>query len=160
MTLAGPSMAPLLTPLRAGAVVVLSHCPAPAQSPGICPGVLQCPAYTAGGDSRKPVTCGPPRYPPAKPRGALERNRRPRCVLTCTLFMVSLHPGYHDPLNSIHYHMPRIDDGAAPGGVLSSVSGQSDWMPILEGWSWEVPAQRRKPEPGPLLRGVSSDNLP
>jgi hypothetical protein len=69
-----------LTPLRAGAVVVLSHCPAPAQSPGICPGVLQCPAYTAGGDSRKPVTCGPPRYPPAKPRGALERNRRPRCV--------------------------------------------------------------------------------
>ena len=38
----------------------------------------------------------------------------------CTLFMVSLHPGYHDPLNSIHYHIPRIDDGKADGAVLLS----------------------------------------
>src|SRR5262245_19651768 len=28
----------------------------------------------------------------------------------CTLFMVSLHPGYHDPPNSIHYHILRSDD--------------------------------------------------
>src|SRR5215475_979952 len=50
----------------------------------------------------------------------------------CTLFMVSLHPGYHDPPNSTHYiinHILLFDDGAAPGGVLSSVSGQSDWSP-------------------------------
>ena len=38
----------------------------------------------------------------------------------CTLFMVSLHPGYHDPPIPIHYHIPRIDDGIAHGGVLSS----------------------------------------
>src|SRR5262249_59530734 len=44
----------------------------------------------------------------------------------CTLFMVSLHPGYHDPPNSIHYRILRFDDGAALGGVLSSASGQSD----------------------------------
>jgi len=56
----------------------------------------------------------------------------------CTLFMVSLHPGYHDPPNSTHYiinHILLFDDGAAPGGVLSSVSGQSDWSP-----SWRTGA--------------------
>src|SRR5262245_29914731 len=36
------------------------------------------------------------------------------------------------PPNSIHYiinHILLFDDGTAPGGVLSSVSGQSDWSP-------------------------------
>jgi hypothetical protein len=34
------------------------------------------------------------------------------------LFMVRLHPGYHDPPIPIHYHMPRIDDEPAHGAVL------------------------------------------
>ena len=37
----------------------------------------------------------------------------------CTLFMVSLHPGYHDPPIPIHYHILSFDDEAARGGVLS-----------------------------------------
>jgi hypothetical protein len=46
----------------------------------------------------------------------------------CTLLMVAS-IGYHDPPISIHYNMLRSDDGAAPGGVLSSASGQFDWSP-------------------------------
>src|SRR5262245_57741038 len=60
-----------------------------------------------------------------------------------TLFMVSLHPGYHDPPIPIHYHMPRIDDGDAPGGVLSSASGQyhgSFGLACWEPWLIHTPA--------------------
>ena len=35
----------------------------------------------------------------------------------------------HKPSNTVHHHILRFDDGAAPGGVPSSASGQFDWSP-------------------------------
>src|SRR5262249_12613058 len=68
----------------------------------------------------------------------------------CTLFMVSLHPGYHDPPISIHYHMLRSDDGAAKGcsAVLGSVVPRCFFAGLLCG---RPPHQRQPQEHLPML---------
>jgi hypothetical protein len=61
----------------------------------------------------------------------------------CTLFMVSLHPGYHDPPNSIHYHnhILRFDDGAARGDVLfSELAASPSCSQDLARWEPWLPA--------------------
>src|SRR5262245_44841032 len=74
----------------------------------------------------------------------------------CTLFMVSLHPGYHDPPDPIHYHIYGLMTEAR-GGVLcsplaASPTGSPSWRtgagsPWLIHTGWGLPLSSTCPAP-------------